>query len=100
MHWNLLPAEVVERIFSYVIADQLRDHWGRWTALATFEDKPTECGTPCSYIFPVLRALQFQKACRPILKGMCVFKPCIKGDKDSKGKLQMEYDLRFGLLHK
>lgn len=28
MSWGLLPIEVVERIFSYVLAEELRFHYG------------------------------------------------------------------------
>lgn len=92
--WSALPDEIVERVLSYCVADGLRDEWVNRASLIEFEYNPNGCGTITSYIFPFLRILQFEKRCRYILKGMCVFKIC----KFQSGA--REYDFRKGILHK
>jgi hypothetical protein len=94
--WDAIPNEIVEHIFSFVIANELRTQW-HTVPLINFEAINDECGTKCSYIWPLFRQLQFERRCRRILKAMCVFKLCPQGDSYG-GK--MEYDFKRGLLHK
>ena len=91
--WSALPDEIVEHVLSYCVADGLRDEWS-CLSLIEFEYNPNACGTKTSFVWNFLRILQFEKRCRYILKGMCVFKIC---------KFQIgarEYDFRKGILHK
>jgi hypothetical protein len=90
--WSALPDEIVEHVLSYCVAYGLRDIW-IYRPLSSFEHNPNACGFQISYIFYFLRILQFEKRCRYILKGMCVFKIC-------KVNGRIEYDFRKGILHK
>lgn len=97
--WDAIPNEIVEHIFSFVIANELRTQWQR-IPLINFEAINDECGTKCSYIWPCFRQLQFEKRCRRILKGMCVFKLCTRDIRWGDHRLKkMEYDFKRGLLH-
>lgn len=90
--WNSLPDEIVEHILSYYIADQLRSDYD-YLPLINFEHNPKDCGIRSYYIPPWIRTLQFEKRCRHILKGMCVFKRCLIH------KEKKEWDFRGGILH-
>lgn len=94
MSFDGLPDEMIERIFSYVVADELQRKWGKYTPITVFEYGHNECGVVCSYLIPVFRTLSYDRRCRRILKGMCVFTQCPKHNK------LKEYHFRPGLLHK
>jgi hypothetical protein len=102
--FEALPNEIIERIFSYVIAQTLVEKWKFVSkdidVLSYFEHKDGKCGVRCSDKYSVFKQLELNKRCRAILKGMCVFKPCVKGERTRDGNILMEYDFRPGILHK
>ena len=101
--WNDLPNEVVEHILSYCCADGMRNEvfqcWGRLD-LWCYEHDAAVCGIISERIFYFMRRLQFEKRCRTILKGMCVFKPCINHKTDHNGNFKMEWSFKKGILHR
>jgi len=100
--WKDLPNEIVEHILSYCCADGMRkvSLWWPGVTLRHFEHNPNDCGIKSGCIYEFMRRLQFEKRCRTILKGMCVFKSCIKHKTDDKGNLQKEWDFKSGILHR
>lgn len=99
MSFDGLPDELIEHIFSYVVADELYKDFGVYTSITVFEYGQDKCGTRCTYVMPSFRKLSYNRRCRRILKGMCVFTQCVE-HKDQKGKPDKEYHFRPGLLHK
>ena len=93
--WGDLPNEIVEHILSYCCVDALRNEPGLPLNLFKIivgcnRDLNTKC------MFGFMKHLQFEKRCRIILKGMCVFKSVIGAD----GNLYNRWNFKSGILHR